>query len=125
MKNLQAQIPVYPPGEKLEGEGPLGLEGKLSSEGILIFQKIISSAIGVITIIATIWFIVQFITGAVGIISSGGDKAKYEEARSKITNGLIGLVVTIAGIFIIDLFGNLIGIDVLNIVDSILNLIII
>ena len=88
MKNLQAQIPVYPPGEKLEGEGPLGLEGKLSSEGILIFQKIISSAIGVITIIATIWFIVQFITGAVGIISSGGDKAKYEEARSKITNGL-------------------------------------
>jgi hypothetical protein len=109
MKNLiAADIPLTPPegftGAK-NGAGLLAPGG-----GIETFSKFVSSAIGLMTIIAIIWFVFTFFIGAIGIISSGGDKQALESARKKITTGGIGLVVTIAAIFIIKLIGYLIGI---------------
>ncbi len=112
MKNLIADLNFG----TLRGFGPLGLENKQSSDAMGIFSNFISSAIGLITIIAIIWFVFIFITGAIGIISSGGDKGAMESARKKITSGLIGLVVVVAGIFVVKLIGLLIGIpNILNI----------
>lgn len=109
-------------GQPLEGIGPLGLEGTTSAQGPAIFTKFISSAIGLMTIIAIIWFIFNFITGAIGIIASGGDKQALESAKKKLTTGIIGLVVVIAAVFIIDLIGTLLGIpDILNI-QNLLNI---
>jgi hypothetical protein len=112
MKNL-AQLDFG----KLRGFGPLGLENQTTGSGAMgVFSNFISSAIGLITIIAIIWFIFVFISGALGIISSGGDKAALESAKKRITSGAIGLVVVIAGMFIIQLIGRIIGIpDILNI----------
>lgn len=109
MKNFLAQdIPL---GE-LKGFGPLG---NPTGTGVKTFTKFISSTIGLMTIIAIIWFIFVLITGAIGWIGAGGDKAAVESARKRIVNGLIGLVVIVAAIFIIDLVGKLIGIpDILN-----------
>jgi len=112
MKNLAADLDFG----TLKGFGPLGLEDKEPSGAMGVFSNFISSAIGLITIIAIIWFVFMFIIGAVGIISSGGDKQAMESARKKITSGIIGLVVVIAGIFIVKLIGLLIGIpNILNI----------
>ncbi len=94
------------------GFGPLG---NPTGSGIGIFSKFLSSVIGLMTVIAIIWFVFVFITGAIGMITAGGDKAAVESARKRITTGLIGLVVVIAAIFIIDLVGSLIGIP--NILD--------
>lgn len=110
---LSAPINLGPSGG-FQGIGPLGLEGKSASEAPLIFSNVISTTIGIITLIAIIWFIVQLLTGAVGIIGSGGDKNKIEQARTKITSGLVGLIVVIAGVFIVDLIGSLLGINILN-----------
>lgn len=115
MRNFLAQVNLAPPGEGFRGIGPLGLkEGQAPLD---VFTQFISSAIGLMTIIAIIWFIFVLISGAIAIISAGGDKATLESARKRITTGIIGLVVVVAGIFIIDLIGSLIGIDVLNIED--------
>ncbi len=109
--NTLADIPLGP----LKGFGPLG---NPSGSGIDIFSKFISSTIGLLTIIGIIWFVFVLIAGAIGIISAGGDKAAMENARHRITSGLIGLIVIIAAIFIIDLVGNLIGIpNILNITE--------
>lgn len=108
-----AQIPLFE-DSGLRGQGPLGLEGRASSASLITFVGFISAAIGILTIIGTIWFVFLFITGAISIIASGGDKQKVSEARSKITTGIIGLVVLISSIFIIDLLGSLIGLDILN-----------
>jgi hypothetical protein len=95
----------------LRGFGTLGLEGQTEASGAIgIFTKFLSSTIGLITIIAIIWFVFIFFTGAISWITAGGDKAALESARKKITSGLIGLVVTVAAIFIIQLVGTLIGI---------------
>ncbi len=109
--NILAQIQLAP-SAGLRGIGPLG---NPEGTGIGTFSNFISSVIGLLTIIGIIWFVFVLVSGAIGIIASGGDKAAMENARQKITSGLIGLIVIIAGIFIIDLFGNLIGIpNILN-----------
>ncbi len=98
-------------GSPLSGIGTLGQPGN----GVELFTKFISAAIGLMTIIAIIWFIFVLITGAIGMISSGGDKAALENSRKRISNGLIGLVVVIVAIFLVDLIGNLLGIkNILN-----------
>jgi len=113
MNQLLAEIRLYP-GGGLTGVGNLG-EATGQDTAINMFSKIISSVIGIITVIAVIWFIFLLITGAVGIMSSGGDKAKVQTARLRLTWGLVGLVVVVAGIFIIQLVGSLIGLDILNV----------
>jgi len=68
-----AQINFYD-GQGFSGFGPLGLEGKSANEAPSLFASFISSAVGVITLIGIIWFVFILIMGAVGIITSGGDK---------------------------------------------------
>ena len=101
------------PKDGFRGFGPLGLdEGQSAPE---VFTNFISSAIGLMTIIAIIWFVLLMIIGAIGIISSGGDKTALESARKRITTGVIGFVVVVAAIFIVQLIGKIIGIP--NILD--------
>lgn len=116
MKLAQNTLNLYDPATgNLKGFGPLGLENKSTTEGGIIFTNFISSAVGLITIIGVIWFVFIIITGAVAIITSGGDKASLEGAKKKITNGIIGLVVTISALFILNLIGTILGIpDILN-----------
>lgn len=113
MNRRLTQIQLFPEGKQFEGFGPLG---KPEGSGIGTFANFISSTIGLMTIIAVIWFIFVLITGAIGMIGAGGDKTAIESARKRITSGLVGLVVVVAGIFIVDFVGQLIGIpDILNI----------
>jgi len=65
------------------------------------------------TIIASIWFIFLFITGAIGIMTAGGDKNSLETSKKRLTNGFIGLVIIIAAIFIIRTVGFVLGVDYL------------
>ncbi|HJY98837.1 MAG TPA: hypothetical protein VJ227_03930 [Patescibacteria group bacterium] len=94
-----------------EGFGPLGKPG---GEGVNLFTQIISSAIGLITVIAFIWFVFLFITGAISIMTAGGDKQKLESSRQKIVNAIVGVIVIIAAMSVISLIGTIFGIDILN-----------
>lgn len=108
---LLADIPLGP----LRGFGPLGLEKKEASGALGIFTQFLSSAIGLMTIIAIIWFIFVLITGAISMISAGSDKQALESARKRIINGLIGLTVVVAAIFIVEVIGRILGLkDILN-----------
>jgi hypothetical protein len=113
MRNYLAQTQTDI-GNPLRGIGPLGLEG--GEDAPSVFAQLVSTAIGLMTVIAAVWFIFVLITGAIGIISSGGDKAAYEAARKRITTGIIGIAVVVAAVFIIDLVATLLGIpSILNI----------
>ena len=109
--NKLTQIQLAPEGG-FKGFGPLG---NPEGSGIATFSKFLSSTIGLLTIIAIIWFVFVLFSGAIGMIGAGGDKAALESSRKRIMSGLIGLVVVIAGLFILDLIGNIIGIpNILN-----------
>ncbi len=70
-----------------------GLKGQNSEA---VFAKFISSLIGVILIMATIWTLFQLLQGGLEWISSGGDKTGVEHARDRITNALLGLFIVFA-----------------------------
>ena len=113
--NYLTQKPVNLPGT-INGIGNLGQPADAESK----FAGIISSAIGLITIVAFLFFIFSLISGAIGIITAGGDKGKLEDARGSITTGAIGLVVVVAGMFIVDLIARILGIpNILNIGEMI------
>jgi hypothetical protein len=117
MTNLLADISIAPSGG-FKGFGKLGLVGSTAESADITFSTFLSSAIGIMTIIAIIWFIFLFITGAISYMTSGGDKAAIEGAKKRIVNGVIGLVIVIISLFIIKLIGYLLGIpDILNFVS--------
>ncbi|MEK7168615.1 MAG: hypothetical protein AAB778_01255 [Patescibacteria group bacterium] len=107
IKNL-AQINLYDGGQ-YKGFGTLGLEQ--GQEGVVVFQTFISSAIGLISVIAIIWFVFIIASSGIAYMSAGADQKAAEGARKRITNGLVGLLVTIFGIFILVLVGEIFNID--------------
>ncbi len=106
---VQQSQPIGPP---LSGEGPYGTGGA-GSPGK--FTQALTSIVGVITLIAGIYFIFLLIFGGIEWMSSGGDKAKLASARSRLFSGVIGLTIVVAGIFIAEIVGNLVGLP--NILD--------
>lgn len=109
----QQSIDIAPKGG-FTGFGPLG---NVSSGGgaVATLGKFISSVVGLITIIAALWFVFLFITGAIALMGAGGDKQALESAKKKLTTGIIGITVTVIAIFIIRLITQIIGIpDILN-----------
>ena len=108
----QTPHPLGPIGGE-EGFGPwggLGTGAKISvAAGI--FTNIISRVIGVMTIVAGLWFIFSFIIGAYGFLTAGGDSKKMGEAASKITSAIIGLIVVVAAYALISLIGGLLGFE--------------
>ena len=59
--------------------------------------SIVSSIVGIMTVAAGIWFLVQVLIGGFNWITSGGDKTKLETARHRITDAFVGLIVVVAG----------------------------
>lgn len=85
-------------------------------------NKVISSIVGFLTIIAALWFFIQIILAGYNWISAGGDSEKTAAAWAKIYNSIIGLIIVVAAWVIVGLIGKLIGLDIMNPGDSIQNL---
>lgn len=111
-EKLLAQIPLSP-SDGFKGWGIIGLENDSANSAPSVFNQFISAVIGLLTVIAAIWFVFVFITGAISMISSGGDKGALESSRKRIFNALIGLAVVVASVFIIRLIGKLLGFDLI------------
>lgn len=99
-----------------KGLGPFGeIAGQLATDknlGLIKVTQAISSVIGIMTVAAGIWFILIFLTGGFYWITSSGDKAKLHEARERINNALIGLIIVVAGWSILALAGQFFGYDI-------------
>lgn len=114
---IYAQAPTYGLGCG-EGMGPIAkLLCNPTTTGETIgtqLNKTLSGIIGSLTIVAALWFSIQFILAGFAWISAGGDKAAIETARNKITNALIGLIIVTAAWVIIGVLGIIFGIEILN-----------
>jgi hypothetical protein len=101
---------------QLRGIGPLGFEKSSPASAVSVFSTFISGLVGIMTIVAIIWAVFTIITGAISIISSGGDKQALEGARKKITTGIIGLIIVLVALLIIEVVGYFLGFNgILNI----------
>lgn len=93
------------------GGGGLGPFGDNPGDGITGITKMVSSIIGLMTIAAGIWFLFQVLVGGFNWISAGGDKAKLQSSKDRITNSLVGIVVVVAAWAITALVGTFLGVD--------------
>lgn len=97
---------------------PLGLEGlAVNDPGTIAFyfERVLSVVIGTMAASGIIWFVFQFIIGAYGWMSAGGDSKAVEAARKRIINAVIGLVIIFTAMVLISVIGFLLGINILNI----------
>lgn len=88
------------------------IESKIASfpftqnNGLGIF---ISNLLGLLIGIAAVLLLVFLVWGGIEWILSGGEKAGVENARNKITNALIGLVIVVAAWAIFSLLKTFLG----------------
>ena len=76
--------------------------------------RLISSAISVAFIIAGILVFAFLVIGGIEWITSGGDKTKTEQARTRITNALIGLAIVAASYAVMRLVSYFFGLNILD-----------
>ena len=99
---------IQPPTEAYSVDGT-------TQEGVLAnFDLILSNVLGLFTIFGGIFFVIYFLIAGIQWISSGGDSGKLTEARNKIIQGVIGLIILVAAYGIIGLIGTIVGIDIIN-----------
>jgi len=99
-----------------EGLGPLGKPtATLEDPGTSAFTNFLSTTVGLLTVVAIIWFLFNIFMGAIAWISSEGDKAKLQSAQKRITHAIVGLIVVISAIFLIKVIGTIFGINILDI----------
>lgn len=86
-----------------------GQFGKLCKYNLGTVADIIKNGITLLFLVATIASLLFLIFGGIKWISSGGDKTKLEEARGMIVASAVGLVITFASYFILNIILELFG----------------
>lgn len=71
--------------------------------GTEFFGNLIPALISFAIVIGVIFFVFYLIYGAIQWISSGGDKGQMEQAKSKISNALIGIFILLSFFAILNL----------------------
>jgi hypothetical protein len=102
---LLAQVShSYP---SLEGQGI----SPGTDQGVSALDKVVSNAIGILTIVAVIFFAIQIILAGYSFLSAQGDEKKLEIARTRLTSGILGLVIVVVALGATALIAKLLGID--------------
>ncbi|MGI5828108.1 MAG: pilin [Patescibacteria group bacterium] len=77
-------------------------------------EDLISNAVGTLTLVAGLYFLVMFIIGGLTWASAGGKSDSVENAKKRMTNAAIGLIVVVAAYSITFIIGSILGIEFLN-----------
>jgi len=77
-------------------------------------QAILKNGLTISLIGAAVIFLFMFLWGGIGYMTAGGDKEKKMAASSRLTNALIGIVVTLSIFVIMNLIGSLFDINLLK-----------
>lgn len=88
-----------------------------SQSGLEYYLSII---IGTLTLIAFVYFVFQLILSGYMFLSSEGDKAKVEAARNRMSQGVIGLIVIVASVFLVGTLGKILGLNNILSIDGVL-----
>lgn len=131
-RNLIAQTSDgIPLGDNpLTGQGTIGtavneaIDAGNDGRGVVdVFSQQFSNIIGLITVIAGIFFIVNFLIAGFEWTQAGGDAGKAEKARQRMINAALGLLVMIISFGIIGVIGGVFGVELLNPGQTFLNII--
>lgn len=102
------------PGEGGKISNPALSDTLRGLSGAEYVQGLVPRIIGIIFIIGITFFVLFFLLGGIGWIISGGDKAKVEQAKGRLTSALIGIFLLLAVFAIIQLVEAFFGVSLLH-----------
>ncbi len=108
--NLLAQGDIEP----IKNPALQGDIEKFSGSGDSFIASALPAFVTFGLVIGSIIFLFVFIAGALGWMTSGGDKQKVESARGRITSALTGLVLLFVTFAIAAVIEGLFGVDILT-----------
>jgi hypothetical protein len=82
--------------------------------GAEFLGALLSTIVTILLVGGAVFFFFQLLTGAVAWIGSGGDKTKLEEAKQKLANAGIGLVLLMSSWALIIFVENVFGVRILS-----------
>lgn len=82
--------------------------------GIGFFQRVLPNFVALGLVAGIIIFFFVMLIGAIRWISAGSDKAELEQARARITNGLVGIVLLLSIFALITVIEQFFGINLLT-----------
>lgn len=85
-----------------------------SGDGATFFALLLPKLIGLALVVGVVIFLFMLIFGAIQWITSGGDKASLEGARSKISSAIVGLVILFSTFAILALIEKFFDISILT-----------
>lgn len=115
INKLLAQVVTYPP---YDGPGHNPTSGADATTNL---ENTISVVFGILSVVAFIYFTIQTIFAGYAFISSQGDTKKLEEARHKLTNGILGLTIIVVAVGLGSLLAAIFGIESIMNLDQLLN----
>lgn len=118
MKLLAQGTPIG----NITGLGPLGEGIGVYLDAFDKFTLVLSATIGVLTVSAGLWFIFQIFAGAFQWLSSSGEKQALENARKRISNAIIGLLVVVLSYGLISIVGLIFGFNILSPYSSLIKI---
>ncbi|OGL52309.1 hypothetical protein A3K55_01535 [Candidatus Shapirobacteria bacterium RBG_13_44_7] len=88
---------------------PMGIDP--GSDPTSTAELLIGNIIGILTVLAFIYFAIQVILAGYAYLTTQGDKSKMETARKRITEGILGIVIVVVALGLAALIASLIGIQ--------------
>ncbi len=88
----------------------------------MTFDRVLSIALGGFTLVAALYFLFSLLVAGFNWMGAAGDTGKIQKARDTMTNGLIGLIIIVGVYAIAGVIGTMLGIDILNPGDLLLEL---
>jgi len=102
MTNLTNQLLAY----TLTGPG---IQVNSQAGSVTTLEKIISSIIGILTLVGVIYFTIQIILTGYKLIASQGDTKEFETGKKRLTINVIGLIIIVIAYGLGALIASLLG----------------
>jgi hypothetical protein len=119
VRKLALVATPFPQG--FTGLGSLAVPGD-QAQATGLFEQALSVTVGVMTVVAGIWYMFQFFSAAISWLSAGADKNAVQNAQKKLLDSTTGLVVIVLSYVLISIIGRIVGFDlILNPASIILN----
>ena len=90
------------------------LDGAGEGEGVTIMNQILRVMLNFLLIVGVIYSMLNLIIGAYRWMSGGRDKGYLQEARERVFNAVVALVILFSVFAIMNLIGELFGINLVQ-----------
>lgn len=112
MKYLALSIPG--PSGTIKIDDPTGLPSGVPTGGLDTLDNAIGVGIQIVIIIAICFVAFTLAHAAVSMITSGGDKQRFQSARERLRWAIIGLIVIFLSFGLVNLLGTFFGVGLFS-----------